>query len=243
MAEPRQKLQVGPVLRRAGQVYARWAAMLIPAALVFHLIPLAVAVGLRDIGGLGGVLIEIVTALLSLAATCWIGGVAVKAVQAFERGNEEPSLGAALAAIRPVLLKLVGATFLTLVFVGVGLIFLLVPGLLFLARLSLIVPVVVVEGGPVTTSLSRSNELVEGSTFRVLLVVLLVVVATIGIQQLFLFGSPPADDIGTQVAGLFASALTDPMLGILAAVMYFRLAPRPQSQTGAALPTTDETTA
>jgi hypothetical protein len=67
----------------------------------------------------------------------------------------------------------VGILLATLAFVG--------PGLLLLARWALIVPLIVLEGAPWRTALSRSNELVRGRTWPVVWIFVLLTLIGAGL--------------------------------------------------------------
>jgi len=62
--------------------------------------------------------------------------------------------------------------------VGIGLVALLIPGLIAIARWSLVVPLVVIEGRGWREAFTRSSKLVKGQTGRVLVATSIVFLLT-----------------------------------------------------------------
>jgi len=137
--------------------------------------------------------------------------------------------------------RLVGVSLLTGIGVGIGFLFLVVPGLILFTRWSLAVPVVMLEGLGPRAAMKRSSALVKGhgwAVFRVLLnVTILAGLSSLAIQLLLakVVGSAHAS-FGLWASLSIAGAITTPYAAHALSVVYYRLTdpdrpllPEPQS--------------
>jgi hypothetical protein len=119
---------------------------------------------------------------------------------------------------------LLGVSFRYAIGVLIGLVLLVVPGLILLARWALIVPLVMIERLGWAEAFNRSSTLVRGHTGRVLLIILVSDVITIalsfGIVAAFL--SLPRF-AGTLLGSTIAGAVTVPFQAHVLTVLYYRL--------------------
>ena len=95
------------------------------------------------------------------------------------------SLGVAFSSARGSMLRVVLITFAVGIAAGIGLFFLIVPGIYLWLMWSLAIPVTVLEGGGLNASVSRSKELTRGSRGRIFVIYLLVVVLAIMVAIIF----------------------------------------------------------
>lgn len=95
------------------------------------------------------------------------------------------SLGLAFSSARASMLRVVLITFAVGIAAGIGLFFLIVPGVYLWLMWSLAIPVTVLEGGGLNASVSRSKALTRGSRGRIFVIYLLVVVLAIAVGVLF----------------------------------------------------------
>ena len=95
------------------------------------------------------------------------------------------SLGRAFSSARGSMLRVVWITFAVGIAAGIGLIFLIVPGVYLWLMWSLAVPVTVLEGGGLGVSTTRSKELTRGSRGRIFVVYLLVFALAIVVGMIF----------------------------------------------------------
>src|SRR5205823_9013055 len=102
---------------------------------------------------------------------------------------------------------LVGASFMYGLGVFFGLILLVVPGLIAIARWSLIVPLVMIEGLGWRDAFRRSSELVRGRTGRVLVIVVIANIVTIVVGSVFNF---LPGFLGAWIGGTLAGAIAVP---------------------------------
>jgi hypothetical protein len=208
------------IVGRAVEILRQHFAVLFPVALVFALVQAMVSYALQDSDA------AILASAVSLVTGTFFQGMVVEFVRDVEAGlppGTEPSVGALLRSVAPVVGPLILASLLAAAGVVLGLVLLVVPGLILLTIWAVVAPVVVIERPGVLASFSRSQALVRGHGWQVfatlLLLVLLVLVAA-------LVGGAVATGVG-EVAGSFVlvvfGALASTVLALGAATLYFRL--------------------
>lgn len=89
------------------------------------------------------------------------------------------TIGSSYSLARASMLRVIGISLVVGLAIGVGLLFLIVPGIYLALSWSLAIPVTVLEGGGLNASVSRSNLLSKGSRGRIFVVGFLMVVLTI----------------------------------------------------------------
>jgi hypothetical protein len=164
--------------------------------------------------------IGLVSFALGVAGPLLVQGALIELVQDVHVGNLPASVLELFRRTRPRILALVGGSLLYGLLVVVGLVLLVIPGLYALARLSLIVPVLVLERRTVFEALDRSSAIVRGSSIRVLGVLLIS----------FVVESAPGlidDALGSRGVGLafdfVLTVLLAPYLAHLLSAIYYRL--------------------
>jgi hypothetical protein len=168
------QFRIGSALSRAFQVYGAGAGRFF----VLTLIPMAplLILGLVAGPGGGGVGVRVSSGLLqfvlsSLAqATCLYGAYQIMRGRSFGVGD---SLGVGLRRLGPVLWTLVLCDLL----IGLGLLFLVIPGIIVGCALYVALPACMIELLGATHSLGRSRELTRGSRWPIFGLLLLVGVA------------------------------------------------------------------
>jgi hypothetical protein len=107
-------------------------------------------------------LVQIVAGMLCQAAL-------IKSVSETYLGNDI-TVGQAYGFILPKFLTLVGATLCVMLVVGLGIMLVFVPGIIFGLWFSMTVPTIVVEGQAATHAMSRSKALVAGNLGKIIAV-------------------------------------------------------------------------
>lgn len=212
---------ISAVLGDALQVYRRlWRRSVVVAGLVFLVIALADALASRS-ASLGATFVSLV---LALVGGLLVQGALVDVVRDVHEGRAPQSPGVYYDRTRGRLGTLVGASLLYGVVVLVGFFFLIVPGLIAIARFSLVVPLVMIEGRGVRDAFERSSALVSGRTGRVLVLVLVanVIVSIAGAAITLAFGFLPTF-ASIWVGGTVAGALAVPYEAHVLTVLYYRL--------------------
>jgi hypothetical protein len=95
------------------------------------------------------------------------------------------SLGAAFSSAKGSMLRVVLITLAVGIAAGIGLIFLIVPGVYLWLMWSLAIPVTVLEGGGLNASTKRSKELTQGSRGRIFVIYLLIIVLAMVVGMIF----------------------------------------------------------
>src|SRR5439155_8319112 len=126
-------------------------------------------------------------------------------------------------------LPLLGLSILVGVYVGLGLLLLVVPGLILMTRFAVAVPALVLEDRSVRDAMRRSRELVRGHGVAIFWLFFCVGVLTGVVQLVLVFGAVLLGGgqhipILIFLAGLFAAALTTPYAAHALNAAYYRLA-------------------
>jgi hypothetical protein len=215
-----ERLDVGRVIRRVGDIYVAEASVLMPAAAVVFVFTGIVSALLVASGGAGLALLSL---LVSLIATTLFTGMVVELVADLQDGRRDATAGALLRAVTPVVGSLLLVGLVAGVAIVIGFILLVVPGLILITLWSVAAPVVVLERPPGLGALPRSRELVRGNGWQVFAVILVlfigVAIVSGGIEL-------AADSAGTGVGlvvRVVVGVLTAPLAALAQAVLYFEL--------------------
>jgi hypothetical protein len=214
-------MTVSDVLSDALAVYRRLIRRsVVVAGLVFAVIALADALAARS-ATFGTTFVSL---LLALVGGLLVQGALVEVVRDLHEGRPAAPTSVYYERTRGRLGTLVGASLLYGLGVAVGLLLLVVPGLVLIARWALVVPLVMVEGLAVRPAFARSAVLVTGRTGRVLVVVvvagLLTGVASTAIT--LAFGFLPAF-AAVWLGGTVAGAIAVPYQAHVLTVLYYKL--------------------
>jgi hypothetical protein len=211
---------ISVVLGVAFDIYRRlWLRSIVVAGLVFAIVSLANALAYD-----GTKAATLVTFVLSVLGGLLVQGALVEVVRDLHESREPAPIGEYYRRTRGRLGTLLGAAVLYAIGFAIGLVLLVVPGLIAIARWSLVVPLVVIEKLGVREAFSRSNRLVKGKTPTVLLVLLIsglmTAVANVLIHVAF-SGLPTFASIW--LGGTIASAVTVPYTAHVLTVLYYKL--------------------
>ncbi len=214
-------MTISGVLEDALQIYRRlfWRSVVV-AGLVFVVVGLGEAFASRKTTQL----VTLVSLLLSLVGGLLVQGALITAVDDLAGHRPAAPTRQLYDRTRERLGTLLGASLLYGLGIVAGLILLIVPGLIAIARWSLIVPLIVIERRGWREAFARSNQLVTGRTGRVLVLVLIANVITgvvsLGISTLFTF---LPNFFATWIGSAVAGALTVPYQAMVLTVLYYRL--------------------
>jgi hypothetical protein len=212
---------ISDVLGDALSVYRRlWKRSVVVAGLVFAVVSLADAFAARRSTGAT----TLVSVILTLVGGLLVQGALVEVVRDLHEGREPGPIGTYYSRTRSRLGTLLGASLLYGIGVAVGFVLLIVPGLIAVARWSLIVPLVVIERLGVGEAFSRSSRLVKGNTGRVLALVIVtnIIAGIVGLAIRSAFGFLP--EFGSiWVGGTIASAIAVPYEAHVLTVLYYKL--------------------
>lgn len=214
-------MSIGDVLGEGWALYKRlFGRSVVVAGLIFLVVSLADALASTAATFATG----IVSLVLALVGGLLVQGALVEVVHDVHEGRQPAAATAYYARTRGRLGTLLGSAILYGLGVAAGFILLIVPGLIAVARWSLIVPLVMIERLGWRAAFRRSNELVRGRTGRVLgLIVItnvLTAVATLVLRSIF--GALPLFWSGW-IGGTVAGALVVPFEAYVLTVLYYRL--------------------
>ena len=214
-------MTVGEVFSDAWRLYrALFRRAVVVAGLVFAVVGFANALAGRSDNRWAA----LVSLALSLVGGLLVQGALVEIVHDLHESRPVRRVGEYYDATRDRLGTLLGASILYGIGVAVGFLLLVVPGLIAIARWSLIVPLVMIERLGWREAFVRSSELVRGRTGRVLVVIvvsnLLTSLGTLAVSSAFSFlPSFGAAWVGATVAG----AVIVPFEALVLTVLYYRL--------------------
>ncbi len=220
-------MTIGSVLREALDLYLRFLGrFVLTAAAVFVFVDLLGAIAIDARGESTGVAAAwgIVGLLVGVIGAFWVQGTLVATVQNIRTGAVDTTIGDVYDRVRPRLPALIGAGLFGGLFIALGLVLFIVPGLLLLTRWALVAPVIVIEGRPAGPSFLRSTELVRGNgwtVFGVIIATLLIAVVAHSILVTTFSFLP--DFAANWAGGTIADSFVAPFVALSWTVMYFRL--------------------
>ena len=215
-----RKLDVGGTLSQIFSTYGAQAGVLLPVAFGLFLV-VAVVNGI-----LAHSLVLLPLALgVSIIAGTLYQGMVVGLVRDVQDGKRDSSVGELIEATWPVVLPLIGAGILAGIAIGIGFLFLFIPGLILLTIWSVIAPVIVVERSGVIDAFGRSRALVKGNGWQVFGVIFVVFLITgIATGILNAIGNGISDALLIRILfSVIASTLTAPIAALAASTIYFSL--------------------
>lgn len=209
------------VLSDAAHVYRRlWRRSVLVAGIIFAVVALADALASRS-ATLGTTFVSLV---LALVGGLLVQGALVEVVRDLHEGRPAAPIAAYFERTRGRLGTLLGASLLYGFGVVIGFLLLIVPGLIAVARWSLVVPLVMIERRGVRDAFGRSSQLVTGRTGSVLVLVLVTNLLTslIGAGITLALGFLPPF-FAIWVGGTLAGAVAVPFGAHVLTVLYYRL--------------------
>lgn len=191
-----------------------------------------------QLSGLGGF---VVASLLSWVATILLAGLFTVIVSQAVLGHRA-TLGEAWAKVRPQLWRLLGLSIMSGLFIALGAIFCLIPGIYLYAALAVSAPALILERGKVFGSMGRSRHLVTDKWWRTFGILLLTAIISSIVSFVveipfllagggsILFGGLDSVDSNyvllqalTTIGGIVAGAVTYPFAASVTTLMYVDL--------------------
>jgi hypothetical protein len=199
---------------------SHWQHLIGIALLIYVVVGLISYLLILALGFVGALLAVVV----SLVGAFLTQGALAKAIQDLLDGHVDMGFGETLAAARPYLGRIAGASILAGLGIAFGLILFIIPGLVLLTWWSLITPVIVFENSGAVESLGRSRRLVSGWAWQVFGVFLLMFLLLIGFGILLgVVLLPLPDDVAQFVSDALGGAITAPFIALVAIILYNRL--------------------
>ncbi len=189
-----------------------------------------------DVDGSGLVLVPVVAAALTVTVTALLGNLLYAGALAAAVVEKEPGAEPSILAIarEAPWRTLIAIDLLFVTGLALGLVLLLVPGLIFLARYALAPALADVERSGIRVSFKRSAAITRGSRRLVLVLILAAVLLGEAVQSLLLaaasatVGAGVVTDWATQAA---AQMIASPLFALISIALVLRL--RDEAQGGA----------
>lgn len=211
------QLDIGGVFDKTTEIYKESFGTVWLVALIL-MVPASIIVAILDDG-----ILQLIGSLVSLAASAWLIGSIVRIVEDVEAdGRVDWSVGDVLGSVWPRLIPLILLQIVVGILVGIGLIFLIVPGVILALMWIVSVPSMVVEGKGVFEAMSRSSDLTRGNRMRILAVGIAVVLIYVAVMVVAALFAAIAPVIGV-IAMVVVAVLLYPYVSIITSVLYFRL--------------------
>jgi hypothetical protein len=215
------KLDTADSFERMFSLYGSQFAVLIGAALVIF-VPIGVLSGL--VVSSGSIVLSVVLVVLAAIGQALYTGAVVEAVEDMRDGRRDYSVGDLLRSATPFIFPLIVAGLFYGICVGVGILLLIVPGLIFLTWFSLFAPAIVVERRGPFDAFTRSRELVRGNGWRVFGVIVVAFLIQSVVQNILSRIGINADSVVLRtVLSVVGSVITAPIFGLAVSVVYFQL--------------------
>jgi hypothetical protein len=231
-------LDFGAVFDRTIDIYKSHLKILVMAAVaVFAFVFVITLVALLAIGSGNAslaIFVSLVMFVLAIIASYVYTGMVIRVVQ-HQDDRREHSLGELYRSVAPVLAALIGTSILAGIFVLLGFIALIVPGLILMTHFALVAAIVVVERLSGMNAIKRSWALVKGNAWTVFAVIIVLALAlAVARAVLGAIGFGVGEEVGRALMEFVANIFLAPLPAIAGAVMYFMLAGAPASAPGAA---------
>jgi hypothetical protein len=217
---PPQPVVPTAIVGQAVDLFRRHFAVLYPVALIFGLVNAMITHAVEDTNA-----VAIGFGLTIVIGTLFQGLVVgfVRDVEAGLPQGAEPSIGALVRSVAPVIGPLVGASILSALGVGLGLVLLIVPGLFLMTIWSVVAPVVVLERAPVFAAFGRSRALVQGFGWPVFGTLVLLFLLLLPAAVVALVATEALGDLAGSLVEVLVTALATTVSVLGTATLYFRL--------------------
>ena len=211
-----QPISPGAIVSRIWEIYRDQFSVLVSTAVVLFSVQFVLTLVLSTAAAFA-------LAILFWALSILYQGMVVELVKDIQDGRRDHSVRDLIRSVEPVFWPLAAVSVLFGIGIGIGFIFLIVPGLILLVIWSVVAPVTVLERPGVFAAFGRSRQLVHGNgwnVFAVIVVVFLsVLVVSVGVGLL-------AESLGSVGRAFVQWALDSalaPITALSASVLYFAL--------------------
>jgi hypothetical protein len=228
-----RRIEPGRVIGEAFETYRNNAgAVLLVAVAIFG--GAALANGLLQ--ATGNVVLAVVAGIITLIAHVLYTGYVVKLVQDVRDGRRDETPGELLSAAAPYIGTLILNGILFGIAVTVGFFLLIVPGLILITIWAVVAPAIVVEHQGVIEAFGRSRELVRGNGWNVFGVIVLAFLILIVVYIVAGLIGAAIGDAGVVILSIIAGILVEPVVALVASILFFDLGGGQGVQTSPAEP-------
>jgi hypothetical protein len=211
-----QPISPGAIVSRIWEIYRDQFSVLVSTAVVLFSVQFVLTLVLSTAAAFA-------LAILFWALSILYQGMVVELVKDIQDGRRDHSVRDLIRSVEPVFWPLAAVSVLFGIGVGIGFVFLIVPGLILLVIWSVVAPVTVLERPGIFAAFGRSRQLVHGNgwnVFAVIVVVFLsVLVVSVGVG--LLAGS--LGSVGRAFVQWALDSALAPITALSASVLYFAL--------------------
>lgn len=226
-----RRIGVGDVVNETFSVYGQNFGALFGSALAVFIV-VGVIAGVIQIGD--SFILALIATIVRLAGHALYTGFVVRLVQDVRDGRRDETVGDLFEAAMPAIVSLIVFGVLFGIAVGIGFVFLIVPGLILLTFWSVGAPAIVVEGiGPID-AFGRSWRLVRGNAWSVFGLLLLIWLIVLVIQVVISAIGAAIGDVALVIAVVLGTAITAPIYSLAVSILYFDLGDGAQPAPAAA---------
>lgn len=221
----------GDVVSETFSVYRENFAALFGSALAVFVV-VGVIAGIVQVGD--SIILGLIASIIRLAGHALYTGFVVRLVQDVRDGRRDDTVGDLFEAAMPAILSLIVFGVLFAIAVGIGFVFLIVPGLILLTFWSVGAPAIVIEGLNPIEAFGRSWRLVRGNAWAVFGTLLLIFLIVLVIQFVITAIATPIGDVAMVIAVVLSAAITAPIFSLAVSILYFELGGGDQTAPAAA---------
>ncbi len=215
-----KRIGAGDVVSETFSVYRENFGALFGSALAVFAV-VGVVAGLVQIGD--SFILALIASIIRLAGHALYTGFVVRLVQDVRDGRRDDTVGDLFEAAMPAIVSLIVFGVLFGIAVGIGFVFLIVPGLILLTFWSVGAPAIVIEGLSPIEAFGRSWRLVRGNAWSVFGALLLIFLIVLVIQFVISAIATPIGDVALVIAVVLGAALTAPIYSLAVSILYFDL--------------------
>lgn len=215
-----RRIGVGDVVNETFSVYGQNFGALFGSALAVFIV-VGIVAGIVQTGD--SVVLGLIAAVIRLAGHALYTGFVVRLVQDMRDGRRDETVGDLFEAAMPAIVSLIVFGVLFGIAVGIGFIFLIVPGLILLTFWSVGAPAIVVEGIGPFEAFGRSWRLVRGDAWSVFGALLTIFLIVLVIQFVVSAIATPIGDAALVIAIVLGAAITAPIYSLAVSILYYDL--------------------
>ena len=211
-----QPISPGAIVSRIWEIYRDQFSVLVSTAVVLFSIQFVLTLVLSTAAAFA-------LAILFWALSILYQGMVVELVKDIQDGRRDHSIRDLIRSVEPVFWPLAAVSVLFGIGVGIGFVFLIVPGLILLVIWSVVAPVTVLERPGVFAAFGRSRQLVHGNGWNVFAVIVVVFlsVLVVSVGVVLLAGS--LGSVGRAFVQWALDSALAPITALSASVLYFAL--------------------
>ena len=216
-----RRIEVGRVISESFSMYGANMAPLLTSAFVIFLISGALQGFLNDEGGF--ILVTIGWIIAMIAQALYTGFVVTLVEDVRADGTRDMGAGEMLSSAQSSIPALIINSILRGIGIGIGFIFLIVPGLILLTIWSLTSPAIVIEKTGAMGAFGRSYELVRGQAWQVFGVIVVAFLIAFGVSIVAALIGAAIGLAGVIILVIIAGILTAPIPALVASILFFDL--------------------